>query len=184
VCSVCVCVCVRVVRVKSCGVMNAEWKALKRSIGIANKTSTPENAEELKANLKRAMNSTVERARLERKRARAFETPKDFSDAAVLQAAKWTDRLPLKDYEGALHLVPRLVNIVTVRFFAPPKPPHQPDILNACVGSSPKPSPCPARVSNYHSICILSARVAPTPTLRRGDLRLCSLPLTVLAAAS
>ena len=97
--------------------MNTEWNHLKRSIGLANKTSTPENAEVLKAKLKQAMSAIVERTRLERKRARAVETQKDFSDDAVLQAAKWADRLPLKDYEGVLHLVPRLVNIVTVRFF-------------------------------------------------------------------
>ena len=95
--------------------MNEEWSRLKRSIGLANTTSTPANAVALKTSLKRAVRDTVDRCRAERKRARALETPKDLSDAAVLEAARWTDRLPLRDYEGVLHLVPRLVNVVTVR---------------------------------------------------------------------
>ena len=94
--------------------MNEEWSRLKRSIGLANTTSTPANAVALKTSLKRAVRDTVDRCRAERKRARALETPKDLSDAAVLEAARWTDRLPLRDYEGVLHLVPRLVNVVTL----------------------------------------------------------------------
>ena len=98
--------------------MNEEWSRLKRSIGLANTTSTPANAVALKASLKRSVQDTVDRCRAERKRARELETPKDLSDAAVLEAARWTDRLPLRDYEGVLHLVPRLVNVVTVRLLA------------------------------------------------------------------
>ena len=94
--------------------MNEEWSRLKRSIGLANTTSTPANAVALKASLKRAVKDTVDRCRAERKRARALETHKDLSDEAVLEAARWTDRLPLRDYEGVLHLVPRLVNVVTL----------------------------------------------------------------------
>ena len=94
--------------------MEDEWTRMKRSIGLANAVSTPANASALKHNLKRAIEETVGRCRVERKRARALETPKDLSDEAVCKAAKWTDRLPLSDYDGMLNLVPRLVNVVTL----------------------------------------------------------------------
>ena len=93
--------------------MNDEWIRMKRSIGLANSISTTENAPVIQQTLKRAIEDTVSRCRVQRKRARALETPKDLSDDAVCRAAKWTDRLPLRDYDNVLHLCPRLVNIVT-----------------------------------------------------------------------
>lgn len=95
--------------------MNEEWVRMKRSIGLANAVCTTKNAPVLKQTLKRAIEETVGRCRAERKRARALETPKDLSDDAVCRAARWTDRLPLSDYDTVLHLTPRLVNVVTVR---------------------------------------------------------------------
>ncbi len=96
--------------------MNDEWIRMKRSIGLANSISTTANAPVIQQTLKRAIEDTVSRCRVQRKRARALETPKDLSDEAVCRAAKWTDRLPLRDYDNVLHLCPRLVNIVTARY--------------------------------------------------------------------
>lgn len=42
----------------------------------------------------------------------------DVSDAGLSQYARFTDGLALKDYEQFLHYVPRLVNVVTVRYTA------------------------------------------------------------------
>ena len=106
------CVCVRL------GVgllMDEEWLRMKRSIGLANSIYTEANASALKESTKRAIENVVDRCRVQRKRARALETPKDLSDEAICRAAKWTDRLPLRDYDNVLHLCPRLVNVVTVR---------------------------------------------------------------------
>ncbi len=96
-------------------IMEEEWIRMKRAIGLANSISTTENAPLLKESTKRAIENVVDRCRVQRKRARALETPKDVSDEAICRAAKWTDRLPLLDYENVLHLCPRLVNVVTVR---------------------------------------------------------------------
>ncbi len=87
---------------------------MKRSIGLANTVSTTANASVLKKTLKRSIEDTVDRCRVQRKSARALETTKDLSDEAMCRAAKWTDRLPLRDYDNMLHLCPRLVNVVTV----------------------------------------------------------------------
>ena len=106
------CVCVRL------GVgllMDEEWLRMKRSIGLANSIYTEANASALKESTKRAIENVVDRCRVQRKRSRALETPKDLSDEAICRAAKWTDRLPLRDYDNVLHLCPRLVNVVTVR---------------------------------------------------------------------
>lgn len=94
--------------------MDEEWKRMKRSIGLANAISTMDNEPALKTRLKRAIKDMVDRCREERKRTRAMETPPDLSDEALCEAARWTDRLPLADYDGIVHLVPRLVNVVTV----------------------------------------------------------------------
>ena len=102
--------------------MEAEWARVKRAVGLANTVAPPPPAASaappppppLRAALKRATAESIERCRAERKKQRAKQTPKDRSDAAVARAAKWTDGLPLAEYEGILHLVPRLVNVVTL----------------------------------------------------------------------
>ena len=99
--------------------MEAEWARVKRAVGLANTVVTPAAAAAaaaappLRASLKRAADESIERCRVERKKQRARQTRKDLSDAAIARAAKWTDGLPLAEYEGILHLVPRLVNVVT-----------------------------------------------------------------------
>jgi len=97
--------------------MEHEWKRMKRSIGLANAVSTEDNGPALKKRMTTAIKGMVDRCRAERKRTRAMETPPDLSDEAVCEAARWTDRLPLADYDGIVHLVPRLVNVVTVCVF-------------------------------------------------------------------
>ena len=162
--------------------MNEEWNRLKRSIGLANTTSTPTNAVALQASLKRSVKDTVDRCRAERKRTRELETPKDLSDEAVLEAARWTDRLPLRDYEGVLNLVPRLVNVVTV-YSAHLNPFAHTRSRLYCTGSSPKPSPSPAPASSCRSTCTPSQRAAATRISLPGVSPRSSSPLTIRGAA-
>ena len=51
---------------------------------------------------------------MERKRKVAAVQPTDLGDDTLRAAARYTDGLPLANYDGILHLVPRLVNIVTL----------------------------------------------------------------------
>lgn len=95
--------------------LDSEWVRMKRAVHLANTVSTTnEQAEAFKTMLARAVGQTVDRCRVERKRVRDAETPRDTSDAAIVRAARFTDALPLDDYSGILHLVPRLVNVVTL----------------------------------------------------------------------
>lgn len=93
--------------------MDEAWNRAKRSIRLANAISDAGNAHSLRTDLQRSAESVVERCRIERKRARASEVPADLGDEAVHAAAKWSERLPLQDYDGLLQHVPRLVNVVT-----------------------------------------------------------------------
>jgi hypothetical protein len=96
--------------------IDAEWVRMKRAIHLANTvSSTDEQAGAFKAMLTRSADRTVNRCRIERKRIRDAETPRDTSNEAIRRAARFTDGLPLDNYNGILHLVPRLVNVVTVR---------------------------------------------------------------------
>ena len=87
---------------------------MKQSISLANRLNkTDEEVAEFHADLKAALHSAVSRCRAERKR-KLEEAPRlDLSDATVRRAARFTDHLPLADYAKILHLVPRLVNVVT-----------------------------------------------------------------------
>ena len=94
--------------------MEAEWERVRSTIGLANSIATASSGPALQAALRRAVETSVERCRAERKRKRATQTERDLSDEAMSRSAKWTDALPLHDYDGILHLVPRLVNVVTL----------------------------------------------------------------------
>lgn len=165
--------------------MNDEWIRMKRSIGLANSISTTANAPVIQQTLKRAIEDTVSRCRVQRKRARALETPKDLSDEAVCRAAKWTDRLPLSDYDNVLHLCPRLVNIVTVRCANSNQACaiHKPESAIVRAGSWQRPSPWRGRGSSCRSTCIKLARVAQMHTTRPDALPPSNWPLTPRAAA-
>ena len=92
-----------------------EWDRMRRGVNLANqicKSGTPIGG--FKRSFKRALAETVEHCRVERKKVRASETPLDLSDEAVIRAARFTDALPLANFNHILHLVPRLVNVVTV----------------------------------------------------------------------
>ena len=93
--------------------MDEAWNHVKQSIRLANAISDTGNTHSLRTDLKRSAESVVERCRIERKRARALQVPADIGDEAVRAAAKWSERLPLQDYDGLLQHVPRLVNVVT-----------------------------------------------------------------------
>ena len=94
--------------------MDEAWAEMKQSISLANRLNkTDDEVAEFHAELKTALHSAVARCRVERKRKLA-EAPKlDLSDECLRRAARFTDHLPLADYAKILHLVPRLVNVVT-----------------------------------------------------------------------
>lgn len=98
--------------------MRAAWSEMKLDISLANKINTSEaEVVTFHEKLQTAVKTAVTRCRTERKRKVAAVQSTDLSDD-VLRAAAWhTDGLPLANYNGILHLVPRLVNIVTVRLF-------------------------------------------------------------------
>tara|TARA_Y100000739_G_C20473753_1_gene402553 strand:- start:384 stop:725 length:342 start_codon:yes stop_codon:yes gene_type:complete len=96
--------------------MEESWDEMKQSISLANRINkTDEDVADFHAKLKGALKSAVEQCRVERKRKLAEAPQLDLSDESVLRAARFTDHLPLADYAQVLNLVPRLVNVVTVR---------------------------------------------------------------------
>ena len=58
------------------------------------------------------VSAVVKACRVERKRARAEETPIDVSDQALSKQTRFTDSVALANYAPFLHYLPRLVNIV------------------------------------------------------------------------
>ena len=94
--------------------LEIEWNRMKRSIQLANEINTHENTafDEI---LKQALVHNVNNCKAERRKDRSKIKPKDISDQAIVKAAAFTDSLPLANYEFLMHLVPRLVNIVTVK---------------------------------------------------------------------
>ena len=92
-----------------------EWVLMKESITLANQVNAePADVKVFHTKLKRAIDTVVHDCRAERKRTRAQETTVNLSDESMRDAAQFTDNLPLANYDGILHLVPRLVNIVTL----------------------------------------------------------------------
>jgi TATA-box binding protein (TBP) (component of TFIID and TFIIIB) len=95
--------------------MEAAWVEMKRNISLANRTNKTEaEVADFQAELKESIDSVVALCRVERKRKREMATLVDISDEAICRAASFTDDLPLANYCGILHLVPRLVNVVTL----------------------------------------------------------------------
>lgn len=88
---------------------------MKQSISLANRINDKEeDLARFYIELKAALGLAVARCRLERKR-KLEEAPKlNLSDESMQRAARFTDNLPLADYAQILHLVPRLVNVVTL----------------------------------------------------------------------
>lgn len=109
--------------------LDSEWDRFKRTVHLAN--TIPSGAERIAAfneDVKQAIGESVARCRVERKRKRESETAMDLSDEAVVRAARFTDTLPLENYNRILHLVPRLVN---VRATAAPPPRARADRAHA-----------------------------------------------------
>ena len=95
--------------------MECEWARVKRGVHLANTvSSTDEQAEDFRGALREAMRGSVERCAKARRRAREAEEPLDTRDEAIVACTRFTDALPLAHYDRVLHLVPRLVNVVTV----------------------------------------------------------------------
>lgn len=95
--------------------LDQEWKRFKRNVHLAN--VVPKTAAETTTFhklLAAATEDIVGKCRGERKRQRDAEVEIDTSDDAILRAVQYTDSLPLGDFGNVLHLVPRLVNIVTL----------------------------------------------------------------------
>ena len=156
--------------VASSDLLEAEWARMRRAVHLANVvSSTDEQTGAFRTAFTKAARETIDRCRAERKRVRDAETPRDTSDAAVVRAAHFTDALPLADYDGILHLVPRLVNIVTVKcFFSNLKQQTRENSCSFHVRSSPRPFPFRGRGSSCRSTFTPSARAAPTPIMLRG----------------
>ena len=170
------------------GVMEEAWEEMKQSISLANRLNkTNEEVTDFHEKLKGALHSAVSQCRMERKRKLA-EAPKlDLSDENMLHAARFTDNLPLADYAQILHLVPRLVNVVTASTCAQPRPTHtrrQNAVLPPRpLRSWPRPSPCRAAGSRCLWTCTPSPRGARTRTMLQNDSPRSRLPLTNRAVA-
>lgn len=95
--------------------MEQAWFEMKQSISLANRINgTEEEVADFHLKLNASLGTAVTLCRTARKR-KIEETPKlDISDHSILMAARFTDNLPLANYKAILHLVPRLVNIVTL----------------------------------------------------------------------
>jgi len=95
--------------------MEAAWSEMKVNISLSNKINgTDAEVSTFHEKLRAALHTAVTRCRRERKRKSAGTFAPDLSDEALRLAARHTDRLPLANYDGILHLVPRLVNVVTL----------------------------------------------------------------------
>ena len=102
--------------------MEAAWAEMKVNISLANKINTNDaEVATFHDKLRNALQTAVTRCRAERKRKAGSAHAADLSDDTLRKAARFTDGLPLADYASILGLVPRLVNVVTVRR-APPVP--------------------------------------------------------------
>ena len=89
---------------------------MKTNISLANKINTTDTeVATFHEKLQGAVQTSVDRCRVERKRKVAAVQPADLSDDTLRASARFTDGLPLANYDGILHLVPRLVNVVTDR---------------------------------------------------------------------
>ena len=152
--------------------MDEAWAEMKQSISLANRLNkTDDEVAEFHAELKTALHSAVSRCRVERKRKLA-EAPKlDLSDECLRRAARFTDHLPLADYAKILHLVPRLVNVVTCA----PYPQHR------GVGP-PKYVPCIRYIRCNHGTSRTTTYANPWPIpkiIQPQSHRLTSMPRPV-----
>lgn len=133
---------------------------------------TPHDAVELAAEV-------VENMRQARKRARP-RVEEDVSDEALSKYARFTDKLKLVDYRPFLHLVPRLVNVVTVSAVAIPA--HARPLTRRRLRSWQRPYPFPEAAPSCRSTCTGSPPAAPTPTTPPSAFRRCSWPTRSRAA--
>ena len=108
-----VCACLSFKKTRT--VMEQAWVEMKRNISLANRVNkTDVDVATFQVELKEALQSAVTRCRFERKRKREEAPQIDIGDERMLEAARFTDGIPLANYTQILHLVPRLVNVVTL----------------------------------------------------------------------
>lgn len=97
--------------------MDAVWARAKANIRLANvvvgESTSNDTKKVVKAKMQETMEAVLAKCRAERKRKRDSEPIQDLSDERLSALAVYTDRLPLQDYDRLLHIVPRLVNVVT-----------------------------------------------------------------------
>jgi hypothetical protein len=99
--------------------MDDIWQRTRRNILLSN-TSLQDHSDDKTSEcvgecLSQTYEDVIARCRASRKKKRDAEIPLDLSDENLSRMASLTDHLPLDDYDMLLHLVPRLVNVVTVR---------------------------------------------------------------------
>ena len=94
--------------------MEREWKRMKREIWMANQVSSTAEEGAFRTELQASVRAVVENCRAARKRKCESAPVVDTSDEQLFKGARFTDHLPLANYEIVLHLVPRLVNIVSL----------------------------------------------------------------------
>lgn len=95
--------------------IEAQWELAKQQITLVNCTNTTTSElATFRTTLQSEVARSVHECRKERKRARAHTTSVDLSDESMFKAARFTDSLALSNYNNILHLVPRLVNVVTL----------------------------------------------------------------------
>ena len=98
--------------------MDEIWQRVHRNILLSN-TSLQDHSDDKTREcvgecLSQTYDDVIARCRASRKKKRDAEIPLDLSDENLSRMASLTDHLPLDDYDMLLHLVPRLVNVVTL----------------------------------------------------------------------
>tara|TARA_B100000927_G_scaffold74113_1_gene59028 strand:- start:56 stop:697 length:642 start_codon:yes stop_codon:yes gene_type:complete len=172
--------------------MDEIWQRVRRNILLSNTSLQDHSDDKTRECVGECLSQTYEeviaRCRASRKKKRDAEIPLDLSDENLSRMASLTDHLPLDDYDMLLHLVPRLVNVVTVRPLAV-LPCVDVVVVDACACVCPlrswlRPSPYPEAGSNCPSTCTTSPLIAPTPFTPLDDSLLFNWLLTVHDAAS
>ena len=101
--------------------MEDAWERSKQAIVLGNAVDTSAKTNADPAVFQQILRSTIREVvgtcNAARKRARALEKKRDLSDAQLSKRARHTDHLPLLSFQKIMHLVPRLVNVVTVCYY-------------------------------------------------------------------
>ena len=99
--------------------MEEAWTKLKRNccLGKAFESAVFESKEAAgmdESVIHEYMQEVIDVCREKRKRKKEGLEEENLSDERLSRVARFTDKMPLSSYANVLHLVPRLVNVVTV----------------------------------------------------------------------